>query len=155
MKRWTSLPRNLLRRTRKGLSLMEMIIVIGLIALIAGLIIPRVGGLFGGAEEDVVRTYVRTGIATNLMQYRLHMGSFPSTEQGLEALRSNPTGSNRWRGPYVDGSIEPDPWDQPYQYRYPGSRNPNSYDLWSMGPDRQNGTADDIGNWEEDNVAVN
>jgi general secretion pathway protein G len=84
------------------------------------------------------------------MQYKLATGHFPTTEQNLKALIAAPDGESGWRGPYLADNIKDvpkDPWGNYYQYQYPGTHNTNSYDCWSMGPDGQNGTADDIGNW--------
>jgi general secretion pathway protein G len=78
------------------------------------------------------------------------MGDVPSTSEGLEALVSAPAGkAERWRGPYIDGGKVPlDPWNEPYGYRNPGTRSKTSYDVFSKGPDKTEGTTDDIGNWE-------
>ncbi len=86
---------------------------------------------------------------TPLVTYRLQMGAYPSTDEGLQALLAAPTGkADRWRGPYVEGNkIPPDPWGEPYQYKCPGVHNKDGYDLWSKGPDKTDGTDDDIGNW--------
>ena len=81
--------------------------------------------------------------------FELDCGSFPSGAQGLDALRMPPPDvpPGKWNGPYLDSAVPLDPWGSPYQYMFPGSRNPDSYDLWSCGPDGMNGTEDDIGNW--------
>ncbi len=136
---------------KAGFSLLEMLIVIGIIGMLAGLIIFNIEGTFGGAQESAAREYVETSMAAPLLQYRIHMGSYPTTEQGLQALLTPPADENaasRWKGPYVKNSEALlDPWQQPYQYKFPGERNPNSYDLFSMGPD-QTPSEDDIGNWD-------
>ena len=86
------------------------------------------------------------------MKYRLDLGSYPSNEQGLFALKAPPADkalAAKWQGPYLDTSKElRDPWKRPYHYRFPGLHNPDSYDLWSSGPDGKSGTTDDIGNWK-------
>lgn len=84
--------------------------------------------------------------------YQLNMSDYPTSEEGLEALRQAPSGSgsSKWDGPYLEGRIPVDPWDNPYQYQSPGKNNPHSYDIWSFGPDRSDGTDDDIGNWEQE-----
>jgi len=85
--------------------------------------------------------------------YRLDLGDYPTTEQGLDALLRPPADlpdANSWRGPYVDGDVIPlDPWGQPYQYEYPGQRDTNRPDIWSLGPDAVADTADDIVSWTE------
>ena len=136
---------------RAAFTLFEMLIVVALIALLAGLAINNAGKLFDEARKDTARLFVTQSLKTPLMSYKYHVGDFPTTEEGLQALITPPAnGADRWKGPYVDvtgGKLVLDPWSSPYQYRYPGTKNPNGYDLWSMGPDRKDGTADDIGNW--------
>lgn len=135
------------RRTA-GFTLIEMLIVIGLIALILGLGIANYDKIFGRAERDIARQYVESSLAAPLQAYKIHMGSYPNTAQGLRALLTAPENSSgRWGGPYIKGKTVPlDPWKREYQYRYPGSKNSDSYDLFSFGPDGVE-SEDDIGNW--------
>ena len=134
---------------RSGFTLVEILVVITIIGLLAGLTIANFGKLFGGSQIDIAKLFVNQSMRTPLVTYRLQMGSYPSTEEGLQALITAPAGkTDRWRGPYVEGGkIPPDPWGEPYQYRCPGVHNKDGYDLWSKGPDRTDGTDDDIGNW--------
>ena len=134
---------------RRGFTLVEILVVITIIVLLAGITITNVGKLFSGSQIDVAKLFVTQGMKTALVTYRLNMGSYPSTEEGLQALVTAPSGkSDRWRGPYVERNKIPlDPWTEPYQYRCPGVHNKDGYDLWSKGPDRADGTDDDIGNW--------
>ena len=82
---------------------------------------------------------------------RIDMGDYPSTNEGLAVLLTPPgNAGDKWHGPYIDavgGKLPVDPWGQPYEYRYPGVKNPGGYDLFSKGPDKTADTADDIGNW--------
>lgn len=130
--------------------MMEVLVVLAILALLAGLAITNVGGIFGGAQVSAAQLFVRESIKTPLMTYRLHMGDFPSTAEGLQALITAPGQKGaRWGGPYLSESKVPvDPWGEPYQYQYPGNRNKGSYDVWSKGKDKQSGTDDDIGNWD-------
>ena len=138
-----------------GFTLLEILVVLAIIGLLAGLAITNVDKIFGGAQADTTRLFVNQTMKTNLTTYRIHMGSYPSTSEGLQALITPPSSkTDRWNGPYIEGGKIPvDHWGEPYQYAYPGQRNKDSYDLWSKGPDRQTGTADDIGNWEASSPA--
>lgn len=135
--------------------MMEVLVVLAILALLAGLAITNVGGIFGGAQISAAELFVRESIKTPLMTYRLHMGDFPSTADGLQALITRPgTKGERWGGPYLlDGKLPVDPWGETYQYAYPGNRNKGNYDIWSKGPDKQSGTEDDIGNWDKGSAA--
>lgn len=103
------------------------------------------------SQIGVAKLFVNESLKTSLVRYRIDLGDYPSTKEGIRALISSPEGrSDKWRGPYMDtkdGRMVLDPWKQEYRYVYPGVRNTESYDLFSCGPDGQPGTADDIGNW--------
>ncbi|HEY1764474.1 MAG TPA: type II secretion system major pseudopilin GspG [Opitutaceae bacterium] len=134
---------------RRGFTLVEILVVITIVALLAGLAISNLSGILGGSQKDIAKLFVSQGMKTPLFTYRMQMGNYPSTEEGLQALITAPQGkTDRWRGPYIEGNAMPlDPWKQPYQYRFPGVHNKDGYDLWSMGPDQKDQTDDDIGNW--------
>lgn len=97
---------------------------------------------------------------TALGRYQQSVGNLPTTKQGLQALRTRPPDlakPKKWNGPYLNPevSLQPlslelslDPWEHPYHYRLPGIHNPDSFDVWSVGPDGVDGSADDIGNWK-------
>lgn len=130
--------------------MLEILVVLAIIGLLAGLAITNVDKIFGGAQAKTAKLFVSQTMKTPLTTYMIHMGGYPSTADGLQALISAPSSkADKWNGPYLtDGKIPTDPWEEPYQYAYPGTRNKNGYDLWSKGPDKQSGTADDIGNWD-------
>ncbi|MSU47856.1 MAG: type II secretion system protein GspG [Opitutus sp.] len=133
-----------------GFTLLEILVVLAIIGLLAGLAITNVDKIFGGAQLTTVRLQVRDSMRTPLTSYRIHMGDYPSTADGLQALVAAPSGkADKWHGPYVEPAKIPlDPWNEPLQYAYPGTKNKGSYDLWSKGVDKQSGTEDDIGNWD-------
>ena len=137
---------------RGGFSLIEILIVLALMGMLLGLVIFNSESIFGGGQKKVAKLFVSKSVDIPLMAYRSHVGNYPSTEEGLSALLKAPMGkASRWQGPYIkdrDGLL--DPWGNPYQYRYPGVHNRNSYDIWSMGPGGQSGDDDDIGNWDDD-----
>ncbi len=138
------------RRFLRAFTLLEILVVLAIIGLLAGLAITNVDKIFGGAQISTVQLFVRESMKTSLTTYRIHLGDYPSTGDGLQALITRPSAKgDRWNGPYIEGGKVPlDPWGEPYQYAYPGTRNKGSYDLWSKGADKQSGSEDDIGNWD-------
>ena len=103
-----------------GYTLLEVLVVMGIIVLLASIAAPQVLGYLGRARTETAKAQIGS-IATALELYALDMGGFPSTQSGLAALVSAPPGATRWRGPYLkraDGLI--DPWGRPYQYRFAG-----------------------------------
>lgn len=140
------------KRTRRsrGFTLMEILVVLAILGLLAGLAISKLGGTFDNAKIDTVRLFVNTSIKVPLFSYKMSIGDFPSTQDGLQALITPPSNkADRWRGPYLEpAKIPVDPWGEPYKYAFPGTHNKDSYDVWSSGPDHQSGTEDDIGNWD-------
>ena len=135
-------------RARPAFSLMEILIVIALIAIMATLSITGLQNIFGAKQEETASIFVNQSIKTPLIAYRTAIGAYPTTAEGLNALSNPPAGKeSRWKGPYLDGKLPVDPWSNPYQYKFPGTHNPKGYDIWSIGPDQTDGTADDIGNW--------
>ena len=123
--------------------------MLAIIGLLFGLAVTNVGNIFGSSQKDIAKLFVTQSMQAPLNAYRINLGDFPSTNDGLQALLTAPANrAERWRGPYLQENKLPlDPWGEPYQYRYPGVKNKNGYDLWSKGPDKTDGTEDDIGNW--------
>ena len=134
-------------------TLVEILIVLAIIALVACIAVPNFIGIDERARIDTTRTFVKSTLEPCLISYKLHIGSFPSTDEGLAALITAPSGkSAKWGGPYIkEMSIPKDPWGNSYQYRFPAKMNklPGYYDLFSAGPDGVAETEDDIGNWQE------
>ena len=131
------------RHTSNGFTLIEMIVVIVVIAVLASLVGPMVFGNVADAKVQGAKAQIEMfGLA--LDAYRLDNDRYPSSQQGLAALRAAPAtdpAPRRWRGPYLRKEVPDDPWGRPYLYREPGSANPNSYDLYSLGRDGQPGGA--------------
>ena len=125
------------RNTQSGITLIEMLVVVTIIALFAALVAPRMMGQADKARRTAARAQINS-FMTALGSYKLDTGAFPSTEQGLQALRVKPEGSNQWAGPYLTQDIPMDPWGHPYLYKYPGIHG-DEPDLVSLGADGQDG----------------
>jgi general secretion pathway protein G len=135
-------------RKNHGFTLLEIMLVVMIIALLAGSAIYLMGGNLGYAEEVTVRTDIEN-ISTQLKLYQETNGFLPTTEQGLQALVARPDTDPKpteWR--QWMQKIPQDPWHRPYVYENPGKHNQNAFDLYSAGPDGKPGTDDDIGNWD-------
>lgn len=125
------------RRRDAGFTLIELLVVLVILGLLAALAGPRVLSYLSGAKADTARLQIQN-LRQALDLYRLDFGSYPSTQQGLQVLVSNPERAAAWTGPYLDGSELPvDPWGTPYVYRSPG--NQALYELVSLGADKAQG----------------
>ena len=136
------------RAQHRAFTLIEIILVLSIIALLLGVGIANLDKFFGGGQRVRARADIST-FATALKSYLTDTGKYPSQEQGLGTLQRAPlTGSESraWAGPYME--VMPlDPWGAPYQYRFPGTRNPQGPDVFCSGKDGVADTADDI--WPE------
>lgn len=136
-----------LRFALQAFTLLELLVVVAIIALLAGYVGPRYFGQIGKAEVKAARAQI-DGLEKALDQYRLDVGRYPTTEQGLNALVSQPAGVERWTGPYLKKQIPPDPWGHPYVYTAPGTH--GDFDLLSYGRDGKPGGSGedaDITSW--------
>lgn len=132
---------------RDAFTLIELMIVVIIIAAIAAMVTPRWFQQLDFANEQIARGDLKT-IETQLAMYRLNVGNYPSTADGLDALLAQPASVTGWRGPYLEKKPL-DPWHRPYQYRFPGTRNSSGFDLYSLGKDGLEGSGDEIANWEK------
>jgi general secretion pathway protein G len=124
---------------QKGLTLIEIIIVVTLLGTLMTYLVNQITGLGDGAKEDQAK--LGMGVVANALNvYRVHNNSFPTASQGLQALISNPGSSRRWRGPYIEEQKLNDPWGHEFTYEIEG----RNYRLISGGLDESVGTEDDI-----------
>jgi len=124
------------RRYPPGFTLLELLVVMVIIGLLAGLVAPRYFDQIGKSNTNIAKAQINA-LGKALDQYRLDVGSYPTTEERLDALVTKPQNEPRWSGPYLQKQVPLDPWDRPYQYRSPGEH--GDYDLVSYGKDGQPG----------------
>jgi general secretion pathway protein G len=135
---------------QSGFTLLEIMLVVAIIILLLGSAIYMMKPQLGIAKAAKAQADIKS-ISTALLSYEAVNGVLPSTEQGLAALVNKPTGEPRPRNwQRVMEGLVIDPWGMNYFYESPGKHHPDSYDLYSAGPDRKPGTDDDIGNWDSD-----
>jgi len=137
------------RINRRGFTLIELMIVIIIIGLLAGLVGPKLFGKLTQAKQKAAKAQIEL-FGTALDAFRLDVGRYPTTEEGLKALREKPSGVEEWKGPYLPKDIPLDPWGRPYIYKSPGDH--GEYDLLSYGLDGVEGGEgenQDIVSWKD------
>jgi general secretion pathway protein G len=137
------------RRPARGFTLVELLVVLAILGLLAGLVGPQVMKFLGGSKTKTAALQIHD-LGATLDLYRLEIGNYPSTDQGLEALVRQPGNAPNWNGPYLKKSDVPkDPWGNEYQYRAPGQN--GAFDIWSLGADNRDGGEGedkDVTSWE-------
>lgn len=134
----------------RAFTLLEMILVLGIIALLLGVGTYSMVKVLGDAERGKIRGDMQA-LKASLIRYRTLGRIYPSEQQGLEALVTRPTTSPEpadWTQ-YMKPQGIKDPWGRTYEYRYPGKHNPGEFDIFSLGADGKEGTEDDLGNWDK------
>jgi len=122
---------------QRGFTLIELLVVLVILGLLAGLVGPQVLRYTGSAKSDTAKLQIEE-LGAGLDLYHLEIGRYPTTDEGLKALVEQPTGLNKWNGPYLKKkSIPTDPWGNDYHYKYPGEQ--GLYDLYSLGNDNMDG----------------
>src|SRR4051812_39258816 len=116
----------------RGFTLIELLVVLAILTMLAGLVGPRVLGMLGGAKSKTAGIQI-ADIEKSLELYKLDVGRFPTTEEGLNALVAKPATAAGWSGPYMKGGLPTDPWGKPYQYTGPGGT--GAIEILSLGAD--------------------
>ena len=136
-------------RYLRGFTLIELLVVLVILGLLAGLVGPQVIKYLGGANTKTAKLQIED-FSTALDAFRLDMGRYPTTNEGLQTLVIQPSGANRWHGPYLRKNTVPkDPWGNDYQYRAPGQH--GAFDLYSLGADGAeggDGENQDVVSWQ-------
>lgn len=138
-----------LNRHGKGFTLIEVLIVMVILGLLAALVAPKMFGKVGKSKQKAAKSQIAL-FETALDTYRLDVGKYPVTEQGLQALRAKPEDAERWDGPYLPKDIPLDPWGHEYHYESPGQH--GDCDIVSYGLDGKEGGEgedEDVANWKE------
>lgn len=130
----------LTNRDLRGFTLLELLVVVAIIGLLAAYVGPKYFGQLGKSEQALARAQLES-FHRALASYRLDMGAFPSTEEGLDALLNKPSHAAKWSGPYLSKAVPLDPWGKAYIYRAPGAK--GDYDVLSYGKDGQPGGSGD------------
>lgn len=137
------------KKSQRGVTLIEMMVVVTIIALFTVLVMPRMFNRAAAARATAARTQIN-GFMSALGTYKLDTGVWPTSEQGLTALRQKPDGISNWQGPYLPADVPKDPWGHEYVYKYPGEHG-DEPDLLSYGADGQPGGEElnaDIMSWK-------
>ena len=130
------------KSARQGFTLVEMLLVITIIGILAALVVPKMMGRSEQARQAAARADIAS-VKTALDAFEVDNGFYPKS---LGDLLQAPSNAKNWHGPYLE-KVPQDPWNDNYEYAYPGKHNPSGFDLFSDGPDAKAGTDDDIGNW--------
>jgi general secretion pathway protein G len=135
------------RSGQAGFTLIELLIVVIILGVLAGLVGPRLFGRVGQSRQAAARVQIEL-LGAALDQFKLDVGRYPTTQEGLQALQQTPGNAPGWEGPYLKKDVPRDPWGSPYQYRSPGEH--GEYDLASFGSDGTpggEGEATDVASW--------
>ena len=132
------------RNTPFAFTLIEIMVVVIILGILAAAIIPQFMGTTQDAKISAAKSQVAE-LESAVERFYVHMDRYPTADEGLKVLVDAPANeddSKKWRGPYIK-QLRDDPWGHPYQYSYPGTHHPSSFDIWSGGT----GDGKDIGNW--------
>ena len=135
-------------RASRAFTLVELLLVLVILAVLAAVVVPKFTKRSEQARVAAATTDI-ANLSTALDAFEIDVGRYPTNDEGLKALVETPSNAKDWKGPYLKRAVVNDPWGHPYVYRSPGSHNPTGYDLYSFGPDGNEGGGDDIDNWSQ------
>jgi general secretion pathway protein G len=138
-----------LARASKGFTLVELLVVLAILGLLAGLVGPRVLNQLDGAKGKTAAIQIKD-FEQAVELFKLDVGRFPNNAEGLQGLVSKPASATGWNGPYLRSGLPNDPWGNAYHYRYPGQN--GEFDIFTLGADNApggDGDSADIGNWQQ------
>jgi general secretion pathway protein G len=130
----------------RGFTLIELLLVLVILATLAAIVVPKLSGKGLQAKIAAAGTDI-SNLSSALTNFEIDCSRFPTTEEGLNALMTQPSGLNGWKGPYLEKGVPNDPFGNKYMYRCPPQHTNVSFDLYSFGPTGQDGAADNIDNW--------
>ena len=136
------------RKRQSGFTLMELLVVLAILGLLMALVGPNVMRQLGGAKTKTAGIQIKD-LEQALEMYKLDVGRYPSTQEGLEALTRKPSNATGWNGPYLKSDVPLDPWNREYNYKYPGEK--GEIDIYSYGANGSpggDGEDTDVGNWK-------
>jgi general secretion pathway protein G len=141
--------RTMRRFAMRGFTLIELLLVVAILSILAAVVLPKLGDRTKQARLSAAKADI-SNMGTALEAFEVDCGRLPTTDEGLNALVQQPGNVQNWnKAGYLNKGVPKDPWDHDYVYRCPGQQNPNGYDLYSFGPDGQDGGGDDIVNWTQ------
>ena len=135
------------RLPRRPFTMVELLLVLAILAILAGIVVPKFAGRSKQAKVTAATTEI-SSIEVALDAFEVDNGAYPQGQDALSQLVERPAAATNWRGPYLKKAVTADPWGNPYIYECPGRHSPDGYDLMSMGPDGKVGGGDDITNWD-------
>ncbi len=138
------------RSLRQAFTILELLLVLAILAVLAGIVASRFTGQSQAAKVKAAKTQLGS-LNLSLNRFEIDVKRFPTSSEGLRVLVEKPSdGAKDWLGPYLDGNTIPlDQWGNAWNYRVPGQHRQDGFDLWSNGPDGREGGGDDIANWAE------
>lgn len=134
------------RKSEKGFTLIELIVVLVILGLLAAVVVPNITKHMSQSKVQIAKIQLKE-LEGALQMFAFDVGRYPTNTEGLEALVSNPGNVEAWKGPYVSKAIPMDPWGKAYVYRFPGTHG-TEFDLLSLGPAGVEGQGEEIGNWK-------